>query len=163
MKRFVAFVMTFILAALLAAACGSKQAEPVSFTIGMTEYTFTPDTIEVKVGQEVTLELVNNGLLSHELMIGKNVKMVDNRPSGYDIDLFNTAGVEPEVSGGMVEEDDSGHAHTGFMLVLPAAGDKATLKFTATKDMVGEWEMGCFEQNGVHYTAGMKGKFSVVP
>jgi uncharacterized cupredoxin-like copper-binding protein len=29
--------------------------------------------------------------------------------------------------------------------------------------MVGEWEMGCFEQDGVHYDAGMKGTLVVNP
>jgi uncharacterized cupredoxin-like copper-binding protein len=37
------------------------------------------------------------------------------------------------------------------------------VKFTVTKDMVGEWEMGCFAQEGVHYTAGMVGKLVVAP
>jgi uncharacterized cupredoxin-like copper-binding protein len=29
--------------------------------------------------------------------------------------------------------------------------------------MVGEWEIGCFSQDGVHYDAGMKGTFVVSP
>jgi uncharacterized cupredoxin-like copper-binding protein len=37
------------------------------------------------------------------------------------------------------------------------------LTFNVTEGMVGDWEMGCFEQDGVHYDAGMKGPVTVVP
>lgn len=151
--------------ALIIVACGSKPPEPVSYTIEMSEYAYKPDTIEVKVGQEVTLELVNVGQLGHELMIGRDVMMMDSRPNGYQLDMYESAGIEPEVM--MMEsdahEDDHESGHSGFMVMLAENGDKATMTFTVTKDMVGEWEMGCFEQEGVHYEAGMVGKFVVSP
>lgn len=151
-----------LFALLVLTSCSRQKAEPVSFSIDMSEYAYDPTTIQVKVGQEVTLDLVNHGVLAHELMIGNQVKMVNNRPSGYEQDFFETAGVSPEVTGGEVEEGDHGH-HEGFMLVLPENGDKASMTFVVTKKMVGEWELGCFEQEGVHYTAGMKGKLVVLP
>jgi uncharacterized cupredoxin-like copper-binding protein len=46
------------------------------------------------------------------------------------------------------------------MVVVPVGGT-AIVKFTVTEGMVGEWEMGCFEQDGVHYDAGMKGPVTV--
>ena len=168
MKR---IILTMVLAglALFAAACSSQPAEPVSYRIDMSEYAFSPAEIEVQVGQQVTLELVNNGTLVHELMIGREVMMMDNRPSGYTEDLFESAGVEPEIMT-MDSEAVSGEhgdvhdeSHTGFMVVLPASGGSASMTFTVTKDMVGEWELGCFEQEGVHYTAGMTGKLVVAP
>ena len=138
------------------------------FTIEMSEYAFTPDTIEVKVGQQVTLNLVNKGTLEHEIMFGRNVMMMDGHPNGYMEDMFDAAHIEPMVmtKGEQAEggHEVSGHAeegHTGFMVLLPATGDEASLSFTVTKDMAGEWEMGCFELEGVHYTAGMVGKFIV--
>jgi plastocyanin len=170
MKEFRLASMLFLLIAglLLAACAGSATPSPVTITLDMNEYTFNPDTIEVKVGQPVTIEMVNNGTLEHELMIGRNVAMMDGRPNGFEHDLFAEAGIEPNVVGGMMEmaEDDAhteeeGHMHEGFMVTLPKTGDKATLSFTATKEMLGEWEMGCFEQDGVHYDAGMKGTFIV--
>jgi plastocyanin len=156
----------------MAACTGSTpapaaQAEPVTYTIQMTEYAFSPAEIEVKVGQEVTLELVNLGQISHELMIGAQVASVNNRPSGFHMDLFETAHVEPMIMG--VEEPEEGHTSDGhgsdhagsFMVVLPENGDKASVTFTVTEEMVGEWELGCFEQDGVHYDAGMKGSLVV--
>jgi hypothetical protein len=35
--------------------------------------------------------------------------------------------------------------------------------FTVTEEMVGEWEIGCFLLEGVHYDSGMVGKFIVSP
>jgi plastocyanin len=164
-----------LVVALFAAACSSSapapaaQLEPVRFTVEMSEYAFSPGRIEVKVGQEVTLELVNLGQISHELMIGREVASMNNRPSGFHEDFFESANVEPMVMG--VEEPDAGHSaeghgadHAGsFMVVLPETGDKASLTFQVTEDMVGEWELGCFEQDGVHYDAGMKGALVVLP
>ena len=162
MKRRIFFPL-LIAFGLFFVACSRKPPEPVSFTIEMSEYAFEPDTIEVKVGQEVTLELVNMGQLPHELMFGRQVMMMENRPNGYQVDMFASAGVEPEVM--MMEGEAHGEeeGHAGFMVLLEKSGDKATMTFTVTDDMVGEWEMGCFEQEGVHYEAGMVGKLVVTP
>jgi plastocyanin len=134
----------------------------------MTEYAFTPSTIEAKVGQQVTLNLVNKGSLEHEIMFGRDVMMMNDHPSGYQHDMFEEAGVEPTVMmmenmEGMEESEHEEEAHSGFMVFLAKTGDEATLTFTVSEDMVGEWEMGCFELEGVHYTSGMVGKFIVQP
>ena len=146
----------------LLAGCSSATPEPVSFDLHMTEYAFTPDTIEVKVGQQVTLNLINDGLLAHEVMFGRQVMQVENRPMGYMADMFESAGVEPVVSSAAgMEMDHHEEGHSGVMVVLEKTGDRATMTFTATEAMLGEWEMGCFEQDGVHHQAGMVGKFIV--
>jgi uncharacterized cupredoxin-like copper-binding protein len=159
-------IQLLLTASILLAACAKQTPEPVAYTIEMSEFEFSPNTIEVKVGQQVTLELENNGALEHELMFGRDVKMMNNRPDGYQSDMFQMANVEPQVT--MLQEGMSGMGesvhgagHTGFMVVLPKTGDKATMTFTVTEDMQGEWEIGCFSQEGVHYDAGMKGKFVV--
>lgn len=158
--------------ALLLAACAGGQPdnrqtpEPVKYTVEMTEFAFQPAELQAKVGQEVTIELVNSGALEHEMMIGRDVKSTNSRPDGYEHDMFADANVEPVVMGGKEDGMDmNGHSseHTGFMVIVPGGSEKATVTFTATKDMVGEWEIGCFSQDGVHYDAGMKGKFVVSP
>ncbi len=168
MKKMGFLFASLVALALLLAACGgaAPTPEPVSFTIDMTEYAFSPDTIEAKVGQRVTLHLVNRGQLAHEIMFGRDLMMMNNRPSGYQVDMFEVAGVEPEVT--MMADMESAEqeeeeAHTGFMVFLNENGSEATMTFTVTEDMVGEWEMGCFELEGVHYDQGMIGKFIVTP
>ena len=150
--------------------------EPVTFTIGMEEYSYKPDIIQVKVGQEVTLKLVNNGVLPHELMIGRDVAKKDGRPNGYTVDLFESTNVEPMIMAGagtmdMGDEMDGdnehkateamGDDHMGTMVTVENSGDEASITFVITEDMVGEWEMGCFQLDGVHYDSGMKGTFIV--
>jgi uncharacterized cupredoxin-like copper-binding protein len=59
----------------------------------------------------------------------------------------------------MTEEEEE-EEHAGFVAIL-GAGGQGTLTFSVTEDMVGEWEMGCFEQDGVHYDAGMHGPVTI--
>ena len=144
---------------LVLVACGGGTPESVSYDINMTDYAYSPENLNLKVGQEVTLNLINSGQLQHEVMFGREVMKMDNRPAGYMVDMFEASGVEPEVhQEGEPEHDEE--MHEGFMVALPIDGT-GTIKFTVTEDMVGKWEMGCFEQDGVHYDAGMKGIVTV--
>lgn len=146
---------------LVLVACGGGTSDSVTYDITMTEYAFTPEKLIFKVGQEVTLNLTNPGQLQHEIMFGREALEMDNRPAGYVVDMFEVGGVEPEVhQEGEPEHEHEEEIHEGFMVVLPVDGT-ATMKFTVTEEMVGEWEMGCFEQDGVHYDAGMKGFVTV--
>lgn len=173
--------------ALFLAACGSQAPpEPLELTIDMTEYSYTPQDLEFQVGQEVTLHLTNSGALEHEIMFGRDVMISDGLPNGYMVDMFESAGVEPVVSIEMVEEEhiegdehmeeeehsegdehtedehsEGEHAHSGFMVQVPVTHDVYTMSFTVTEDMVGEWEIGCFLLDGVHYNSGMVGKLIV--
>lgn len=167
MKTIYRLAPVFWLAIFVLTACSQAAPEPVSFDIHMSEYAFEPADIEVQVGQQVTLNLINDGVLEHEIMFGREVMMMENRPSGYQQDMFEVAGIEPEVmqpeaAMESMEEEDHAEEHSGFMVILPHTGDTATLTFTANEAMEGEWEMGCFEQDGVHYTAGMVGSFTVL-
>lgn len=157
-KFFLAFVA---LISILVTGCAKSTPEPVTYTIEMSEYSFSPNTLELKVGQQVTINLVNKGTLAHEIMFGREAMMMNNRPSGYQHDMFEESSSEPMVMGEMHMEGEHDAGHTGFMVVLPEEGDTASITFTVTDEMVGEWEMGCFEQEGVHYDAGMKGKITI--
>jgi plastocyanin len=174
-------ILIIVLGGLIIVGCTSKTPEEVTFTIDMTEFAFTPERLDVKVGQQVTLNLVNKGQLPHEIMFGRDVAMENGRPSGYKHDMFEEAGVEPVVM--LIEEgqhidaedehteseeheddehaENEDHGHEGFMVLLNETGEEGSISFTVTEDMVGEWEMGCFELDGVHYTAGMVGTFVV--
>lgn len=165
MKRYLLILcVAIVISSLALAGCSSPTPEPITITIDMTEYAFEPNVIELKVGQQVTLNLKNSGLLAHEIMFGRNVMMLDNHPNGYQHDMFAEAGVEPMVTGmSMMEDEEREEEHSGFMVLLNKTGDQATITFTVTKEMVGVWEIGCFELDGVHYTQGMKGTLTVTP
>ena len=197
-------VLLVALFALLIGACGSATPEPVAITIEMSEYDFTPSDLEVRVGQEVTITLVNVGTLDHEFMIGRNVNYnADLQPTGYVVDFFAAGGVLPEVSGGgMLMDHSDGHDDDEMgdmdhnddgemdhdeedmdddmdhdeedmadmtepmdvnMVMQPVGSDPTVISFTVTEAMLGEWEIGCFELDGVHYTSGMVGTLTVNP
>ncbi len=211
MKRFL--LITFLSTlALLLAACGGSQAPagPVEVTIELSEFEFNPAKLELRVGQQVTLHLKNTGEKDHEFMAGKNVKITNGLPNGFETDFFESIQSSMEMSGmgamfmnggvtlagsdmgdmnmgdssgesggdmamgdsgdehndgGGMDAEHGGGDHTGFMVMLPT-GDmpsEATLTFTVTEDMVGTWEMGCFQEDGQHYDDGMVGKIVVKP
>lgn len=161
MKR-VLIWSVFLLAALALSACSSSPP-PAEFTIEMTEFAFTPNTIEARVGQEVIIHLKNVGALEHEFMIGRNVMMMGNMPSTFENNMFTMQG--PVMSGGSNEHDMSSmdDPDHGFMVAMPSGREEITLTFTATEEMVGEWEIGCFTSSGTHYQQGMTGTFVVNP
>jgi uncharacterized cupredoxin-like copper-binding protein len=75
-------------------ACGTEKVE---YTIELTEFAFSPDTLEVQVGQEVTLNLVNKGALQHEFMVGRNVMMMEGMANGFEMDFLEMA--SPTITG----------------------------------------------------------------
>ena len=162
MKRIYLFPIFVVLFTIVFAGCSSSPS-PAEFTIEMTEFAYTPETIEVQVGQKVVLHLANEGALAHEWMIGQNVMMMEGTPNGFEHNMFEKQG--PEVMGGSDEHDmgSMGGMDHGYMVAMPIGEKDITLTFTVTEDMVGEWEIGCFSDGGSHYTQGMKGKFVVNP
>ena len=138
----------FIFGAALA-ACSQQTPEAVSYTLDLTEYAISPNTIEARVGQQVSIKFINKGALEHEVMFGRDVMKMNNRPNGYQSDMFEMAHTEPQVvqdeMPGM-QGSMGGPDHTGFMLVLPKTGDEATITFIVTEEMQGEWEIGCFSR-----------------
>jgi hypothetical protein len=192
-KLFSTILILFTTGLLVLTACGdSPPPAPVSITIELDEFSYLVHDFDLKdfrVGQEVTLTLVNSGVLEHEIMFGRNLVSGGNgMPMGYEIDFFVSAGVEPIVEmtetvendqheddhseevmdNGMEEMDnddgeldhadeeaDGDHGHAGFMVSIAPGEEGYTIQFTVTEDMIGEWEIGCFLLEGVHYTSGM--------
>lgn len=155
-------------AAVTASACAAPAAPTTNeVSIVADDFSFEPNTIRLKVGQEVRIALRNEGQLDHELMLGRTVKTEDGRPAGYETWLLSGTQMRFErngqpidamaAMGGEMEEA----ADIGMILVEPG-GAPITLIFTVP-DMPGDWEMGCFEDDGTHYVAGMKGRVIVEP
>lgn len=179
--------------------CSSVEEGPVSLTIDLAEFSYSPEVLELKVGQTVTITINNVGNLQHEIMFGRNMMLNDDGSAmGYDVDMFEFAGVEPAGMMNMGAEDedhdegeedhdeegmdmdgmdmdgdedgmdmdgmdmeDEHEMHSGFMTTIDSKGGTTTITFTVTEEMVGEWEFGCFLDQGTHYAAGMSGKLVV--
>ena len=77
-----------------------------------------------------------------------------------DEDMDMEEGMDMDMDGG--EDAEHGLDHMGWMVMNAAGSGVTIIEFTVTADMVGEWEMGCFEDNGAHYDDGMRGILIVV-
>lgn len=99
-----------VLMGLLVAGCGSvfqpaptptptqnPDAPEISIILG--DYLFTPDRIKLRVGQNVTFQVVNKSASEHELMIGRNPLRDESGllGDGFEHDFF--ALTQPKVTG----------------------------------------------------------------
>lgn len=191
MVRFKQFSILVVLAFLLA-ACGPSGVSPDEsgelLVIQIDEeggMRFEPNSIILTAGQRVRIILENQGEKDHEFMIGQNViRMDDGAANGFEIDFFE--GIEDlvevqlgdmamlmidgeTVDGGMDMDMDMDHGdddgiggHMGWMVMNPSGSGSTIIEFTVTADMVGEWEIACFEDGGAHYDDGMRGTLTVV-
>lgn len=153
---------------------------------------FSPGTITLTAGQHVRIMVENHGMKNHEFMIGRNVMYTEaGAPNGFEVDFFEGIEDQVQVTlgdsaslmidgetvmmGGMGEGEESGMhdmegmgeeegmaMHMGWMLESPMGSGMTVIEFTVPADRVGEWEMGCFEDNGTHYDDGMRGTVTVV-
>lgn len=172
--------------ALVMAACGgggTTVEDGGEVVIELSEFAFSPDSITVTAGSTVTFVLRNEGEKEHEFMIGRDVRITDGAPDGFEHDFFE--GMEPTVvpadaamtdmdmdmgdgdmgDGDMSEDGDMGdmgdeHAEHGFM-VMRSPGQEATITITIPEDATGEWQFGCFEEDGAHWDDGMRGTLTV--
>ncbi len=85
---------------LLLTACKHEE-KPSTIHIVTGEFFFKPETIELKAGQEVKIELVNDGNIEHEFMVGRGVKMAEDEAHGE----MDEAGEREH------ESSETGHEH----------------------------------------------------
>ncbi len=158
-------------------ASGAGGDPDAHIRVNMTEYGFGSDVIEVRAGQTVEFLLKNSGDLDHEFMIGREVTVaMDGMATGFGHDFFEglmptvdppevgmvmgSMEIEMDTDGhddGSMDMDTDGHddGHHGFMVTrLP--GETARVTVTIPADAVGEWEIGCFQDKGVHWDSGMR-------
>lgn len=161
--------------ALLAVGCGSESASPDdegTLNITLEDFKFSIDEIVLEVGQKVRIVLTNESATEdHMLTIGIGVVRPEGFADGYMEDLFEDVEVEvigpaKRVIGGQAIVTRDGEVATeenrGFMVLLEPSAEPTIIEFIVPKK-VGEWEFGCFEDEGAHYEKGMHGKLSIFP
>ena len=133
MKRLTIFVAILLSFAFALTACGGNGPS-TNIRVDMTEFMFNPSDFTVPAGQEITIELSNNGAVMHDFVIMKYGTEV-----GQDFD-----------------EEDGVNVYWEAEL---EPGTSETLTFTAPSEP-GEYQVVC----GVagHYLAGMVAKLFVV-
>lgn len=108
------------------------------------------DLVEVQLGEGAML------MIDAE-MIGMD--MEDGEEMEHDMSAM---GDDETMDMDEDEDDEHGMGHLGWMVMNAAGSGITIIEFTVTADMVGEWEMGCFEDDGAHYDDGMRGTLVVV-
>jgi uncharacterized cupredoxin-like copper-binding protein len=144
MNRRVLFSGAVVLVAPLAGvACGgssTKQATGSSagataITIRATDFAFAPNVVRVPVGKSVRLQMVNNGLIEHDVRVDQ-IPASDIRTS----------------DGGDSHGHDSAH-----VVAHSVPGKSGWVEFTPTK--TGTFDLTCTISG--HREAGMKGTLIV--
>ena len=133
MRKHLVLVITLLGLSLALTACGGGGPS-TNLKVDMTEFMFDPSEYAIPAGQEITLELSNNGAVIHEFVImkfGTNV--------GEDF-------------GGEDEENIYWEAEL-------EAGESGTFTFTAPSEP-GGYQIVCGTEG--HYVAGMVGSLTVV-
>jgi plastocyanin len=126
--RSLLFLLTLVLQL---TACNNS---PTTINVTLSDYRYTPSTLTVPAGKEITLNLTNEGFVSHMVIIFK-----------LGTDVGKKFGPEDEENIYWKVE------------VLP--GKSATAKFTAPAEP-GEYYVTC--GLGGHHEVGMAGKLIVV-
>lgn len=186
MKQYILLSVFAVFALILSACGGSQGATPdANGTLNIIQedssegMNFSPENIVLTAGQKVRIVIENKGAKDHEFMIGRNVMYNEaGAPDGFQEDFFTAIAdqvmTEPSMGamvmfngetingmdmseGGMMDMD-----HMGWMLVSPTGTGQSVIEFTVPESAIGEWEMGCFEDNGAHYDDGMRGTVTVV-
>lgn len=115
MKNKPFFLMTLLTASvLLLLIANSCQTESNTLQIRIGDLYFKPDKIELKAGDEVKIELVNEGKFVHEFMVGRGVKMEGNEGENHE-ELHDHSEGKAEASEVEHEHHKGGHeAHIGM-------------------------------------------------
>ncbi len=74
-KQSILPVCTVMLAVALA-ACGGSSSPSKSIKVTMTDFSFSPTTFTVPAGEQISLEVSNNGAVTHSFVIMKAGKQV---------------------------------------------------------------------------------------
>lgn len=164
---------------------------PGEATIVMGDYAFSPNRLTWRAGETVTLTIVNGSSAQpgtpHEIMFGRRPLREEGalgpvQGDGFEEQLLDGATVEvlagERVTMVMAETarltgvdpmalmppgmDMAGmemRPGMDFMAVVGAVGS-LTIRFVVP-DRPGDWEFGCFQQDGQHYLNGMRGIVTV--
>jgi uncharacterized cupredoxin-like copper-binding protein len=135
MKKIAVSALSLTVLAVLLAACGAGSGPSRSLKVTMTDFAFSPNSFTVPAGEEISVEVANNGAVAHSFII-----MQTGHPAQGHFTDADKANVFWEVS-----------------TVPPGESVKAS--FTAPSNP-GEYQILC----GIagHFEAGMVGKLTVV-
>jgi len=133
MKKSLFLVAVVLILSLVLTACGASGPS-TNLKVDMVEFMFEPSDYSIPAGQEITLDLSNNGAVVHEFVIMKfGTNVGENFGDEDEANIYWEAELDP--------------------------GRSDTFTFTAPSEP-GEYQIVCGTEG--HYQAGMVGKLTVV-
>jgi len=153
-------LLTVFITLVPAAASRAAEAPANAVTLLLKDFKFEPPTLQLHVGDAMTLTIRNEGRAAHEWLIGRTIVRTAEE-KGFQQDLF--ALLNPTVEGRQYSLERVGRHPPGrdepatrnSMGVEIQPGGEVTLRFAVPASAKGEWEMGCFYSG--HFETGMKG------
>ncbi len=136
MRRLQMGIVGLATAALIVTACGGGASNQIEATL--TDFEFTPSEWTVNAGEEISLDLTNDGAVEHEFVIlqsGVEITSEDDLPETEEELLADYVYWEDEIE----------------------PGESKTLTFTAPD--AGTYEVICAIDG--HFDAGMNGTLTV--
>ena len=156
-------------------ACGSESQQtemteatetmsPDTIEVTMTDFAYTPDTLTVPAGKEVTLAFTNTGTVEHYFVVGDTIAGSED---GFEQNLFGGVSIEKsKQTEGHDQEEEEEHeeeegGHENVFELPPEGGGSMTFTLPASK--AGTYTIACFETTGgkKHYQMGMEGTLRV--
>lgn len=107
--------------------------------VEMTDYTFAPTALDVKLGETISFVFTNSGKEVHDAFIGDQAAQEEHEKQMRE------------------NKDGHDHAHAGGVTVAP--GETGALRYQF--DRPGTFEIGCHRAG--HYEVGMKALINVSP
>jgi uncharacterized cupredoxin-like copper-binding protein len=99
MKRLLTFFTSLLVFSLVLSGCGGGGVS-TNLRVDLTEFMFNPNDFTVPAGQEITLELSNNGAVVHDFIIMKNGTTVgDDFGDEDEANIYWKAELDPGSSG----------------------------------------------------------------
>lgn len=135
MKKIIASTLVISALALLLAGCGGGSEPSKSLKVTMTDFAFSPNAFTVPAGEEISVQVTNNGAVAHSFIVMQ---------SGHTVQGHFTDADKPYVL---------------WEVATVPPGESVKGSFTAPS-APGEYQLLC----GIagHFEAGMVGKLTVV-
>ncbi len=162
---FVGIAVLVLLAFLIPVASAQGTGKVEKFDIVMKDYSYTPNHMTWHVGDTVIITMKNESTdKAHELLFGKDVNYSTDSfgkkfADGWKTPLFTSVDQVRFTAGHDITELRADGPET---IALAAKTGTVTYTFVVP-DKVGQWEFGCFEEDGSHFQDhGMKGTVDIV-
>lgn len=113
------------------------------------------DMVSVDLGEGAML-MIDGQAVDMDMAMDEGMEMEE------DEETMGEEGESMEMGEEEEQTADEGMDHMGWMVMNNVGSGTTVIEFTVPADRVGEWEMGCFEDDGAHYDDGMRGTLTIV-